>query len=117
MGQASALDIGSPNILGLIPIAYLHDAHKPKQKSFDNTPEGHQKLLKWLSQRSVQVHACLESTSTYGKAIAEALVSAEHVVSIVNPARVKGFAISELSRTKTDQVDAALIARFCLALT
>jgi len=38
------------------------------------------------------------------------------MVSIVNPARIKGFAQSELIRTKTDKMDAALIARFCLAL-
>ena len=37
-------------------------------------------------------------------------------VSVVNPARIKGFAKSELLRTKTDSVDAALIARFCAAI-
>jgi len=39
-----------------------------------------------------------------------------HTVSIVNPARIKGFAQSELLRTKNDKVDAGLIARFCLAM-
>ena len=37
-------------------------------------------------------------------------------MSVVNPARIKGFAKSELLRTKTDSVDAALIARFCAAI-
>ena len=37
-------------------------------------------------------------------------------VSIVNRARIKGFAKSELLRTKSDCVDAALIARFCAAI-
>jgi len=41
---------------------------------------------------------------------------AGHTVSIVNPARIKGFAQSELMRTKNDKVDAGLIARFCLAM-
>lgn len=101
---------------GTLQAALLLPDHKPKQRSFENTPVGHQKLLEWLAQHTEHVHACLEATSTYGEAIAAALVSAEHLVSIVNPARIKGFAISELSRTKTDRVDAALIARFCLAL-
>ena len=35
---------------------------------------------------------------------------------MVNPARLKGFAQSELTRNKTDKVDAALLARFCAAL-
>src|ERR1035437_7058202 len=37
-------------------------------------------------------------------------------LSIVNPARIKGFGQSELIRTKTDKIDAALIGRFCLAM-
>ncbi|WP_206208751.1 IS110 family transposase, partial [Vogesella mureinivorans] len=60
--------------------------------------------------------ACLEATSTYGEGVAEFLHSQGHTVSIVNPARIKGFAISELSRTKTDKADAQLILRFCIAL-
>ena len=48
--------------------------------------------------------------------MAEFLYQAGYQVSIVNPARIKGFAKSELLRTKTDSVDAALIARFCVAV-
>ena len=36
---------------------------------------------------------------------------------MVNPARIKGFAQSEQARNKTDKADAALLARFCAALT
>lgn len=50
------------------------------------------------------------------EALAEFLYGAGFFVSIVNPARIKGFAKSELLRTKTDSVDAALIARFCAAM-
>lgn len=38
------------------------------------------------------------------------------IVSIVNPLPIKSFGRSELSRTKTDSADAALIARFCAAM-
>ncbi|MEG3898294.1 MULTISPECIES: transposase [unclassified Microcoleus] len=44
------------------------------------------------------------------------MYEAGYQVSVVNPARIKGFAKSELLRTKTDSVDAALIARFCAAI-
>jgi len=63
-----------------------------------------------------KVHACLEATGNYGEDLAIYLHEAGHIVSIVNPARIKGFAQSELLRTKTDKLDAALIARFCLAM-
>jgi transposase len=41
------------------------------------------------------------------------LHAAGHVVSVVNPAAIKAYALSRLSRTKTDRVDASLIAGFC----
>ncbi len=50
------------------------------------------------------------------KILAFYLHDAGHTVSVVNPARIKGFAQSELLRTKTDKLDASLIARFCLAM-
>ena len=37
-------------------------------------------------------------------------------VSVVNPARVKGFSMSRLSRVKTDKADCELIAYFCQAM-
>lgn len=37
-------------------------------------------------------------------------------MSIVNPLAIKSFGQSELSRTKTDKADAALIARFCITM-
>ena len=61
------------------------------------------------------MHVCLEATGTYGEALAGYLFDAGLTVSIVNPAAVKAFAASRLTRTKTDKVDAELIARFCLA--
>ena len=55
------------------------------------------------------------ATGAYGEALALFLHQAGHTVSVVNPAAIKAFAASRLSRTKTDRVDAELIARFCLA--
>ena len=90
---------------------------KVKNKSFKNAPEGFEALALWLGKLDIQqVHACLEATGNYGEALAIYLYEANHTVSIVNPARIKGFAQSELIRTKTDKIDAGIIARFCLAM-
>ncbi len=59
------------------------------------------------------MHVCLEATGGWSEAVALPLHDAGHVVRIVNPARIKAFAQSELLRTTTDAVDAAPIARFC----
>jgi transposase len=91
---------------------------KWKNKAFTNNAEGFQKLTHWLEQLDVKhVHACMEATNVYGNALAEYLYDHNHKVSVVNPARIKGFAQSELLRTKNDKQDAALIARFCESLS
>ena len=84
------------------------------RKAFPNTPSGFALLTRWLGQHTTHaVHACLEATGTYGIALALYLHEQQHVVSLVNPAAIKAFAASRLTRSKTDRVDAALIARFC----
>ncbi len=90
---------------------------KLKHKVFTNNQEGFEALLAWLQKQNVvHVHVCLEASSTYGDELATSMHDAGHTVSIINPARIKGFARSELLRTKNDKVDSGLIARFCLAM-
>ncbi|HET9342944.1 MAG TPA: transposase [Candidatus Eremiobacteraceae bacterium] len=86
-------------------------------RSFPNNAKGFAQLHRWLKNRKVaRAHACMESTGAYGEALAIELHEHGHVVSIVNPARIKGFAQSEMARNKTDALDAGVIARFCKAL-
>jgi transposase len=81
---------------------------------FDNTPAGFAKLDHWLQRHAkLQPQVCLEATGIYGEDVAEYLVAHGYRVSVVNPLRIKGYAHSQLSRTKTDPVDARLIADFC----
>ncbi len=90
---------------------------KFKTKVFKNTAKGFATLSTWLSHHGIdRVHACMEATGRYGEALATCLAEAGHIVSVVNPAQIKGYAQSELTRTKTDQADAELIARFCQTL-
>lgn len=92
---------------------------KIKSKVFDNTPSGYTLLQQWLRTRGAtesHTHLCMEATGPYSEAVAIALVEAGWRVSIVNPARIKGFAQGELARNKTDRADAALLARFCAAM-
>src|SRR5215467_3522878 len=71
----------------------LLQTDRPAQGTFDNTPAGFKKLDGWLKKRRVkQVHACLEATGRYSEALAEHLHAAGHIVSVINPARLKAFA-------------------------
>jgi transposase len=89
---------------------------KRRQKSFPNTAGGHAALVTWLARHAAgPVHACLEATGTYGDGVATALYDVGHVVSLINPAAAKAFAQSQLRRSKTDGVDADVLADFCAA--
>jgi len=97
-------------------VCLIRTSGKLKHKIFPNHKAGFEQLLAWLSKQNVErVQACLEATGTYSEPLALYLHEAGHVVSLINPAAIKAFAGSRLSRTKTDRVDAELIARFCLA--
>jgi transposase len=101
-----------------LDIALLHHG-KIKNKVVDNDPAGHAQLIRWLEQHEATADnsvICLEATGPYSEAVALALSEAGWPVSVVNPARIKGFAQGELARNKTDRADAALLARFCLAM-
>ncbi len=82
---------------------------------FPNSAPGFAKLHNWVKRRldPTTVHACLEATGPYSEAIAEFLYGQGYRVSVLNPARIKGYAESQLRRNKTDRLDAALIADFC----
>jgi transposase len=89
---------------------------KLKHKVFPNTSTGFEQLTVWLSKQGVErLHACLEATGTYSEPLSLFLHETGHNVSLINPAAIKAFAASRLSRTKNDRVDAELIARFCQA--
>jgi transposase len=95
-------------------ICLSREAGRFRHKVFPNSPAGFSQLSVWLSKQKVErVHACLEATGTYGEALATHLHEAGHLVSVVNPAVIKAYGQSRLSRTKTDKADATLIAQFC----
>ncbi len=97
-------------------VCLIKENGKAKHKVFTNTTHGFEQLVVWLaSHQAGSLHVCLEATGSYGEALALYLFNAGYRVSVVNPAAVKAFAASRLTRTKTDKVDAELIARFCLA--
>ena len=94
--------------------AVLLQGDRTTSKMVTNSPTGISQLKTWLKNRkAAEVHVCLEATGGWSEDVAEALHDAGLTVSLVNPSRIKAFAQSELLRTKTDRVDAAMIARFC----
>lgn len=90
-------------------------AGKIRHKVVPNGPEGFKSLRVWLTKHGAEsAHVCMEATGIYWEAVALYLVGFEaFTVSAINPAQIKAFGASQLVRTKTDKVDASLIAQFC----
>ena len=92
---------------------------KFRHKVVDNTPAGFKALDTWLAKEgAAALQVCMEATGIYWEAVAEHLADRpETTVSVINPAQIKAFGASRMVRTKTDKVDAKLIAQFCAERT
>lgn len=85
---------------------------------FDNDTTGFAKLATWLAKHLAQtphtrLHACMEATGRYARALHRFLFEQGHTVSVVNPQRTCNFVKSRMARTKSDKADADAIAWFC----
>jgi transposase len=89
-----------------------------QHRQFANTTTGFRQFRAWMKGHPAsEVHVCMEATNVYWEALADTLFQAGYQISVVNPARIKGFAISQLQRNKTDKVDSGVVADFCARMT
>ena len=97
----------------------LHICVLPTQESFqvENNTKGFKQLSKKLSALNGSSLTVLESSGGYEQEVAYYLVAKEFEVSIVNPRKIKHFAIAIGRLAKTDSVDAQTIAFFAEKLT
>ena len=113
-GETSSVDVLGIDISKADFHGCLIQGNKQAKNSFPNAPAGYRRLRTWLRNRgSTKVHVCMEATGAYWMGLACALHEAGLEVSVINPARTVHFARSQLRRTKTDRVDAEMIAEFC----
>lgn len=86
-----------------------------RSKSVPNTAKGFKELIKWLGENGApahEVHAVMEGTGVYHENAAMALSDEGVGVSIANPAQVRDFARGLAIRTKNDEVDSLVLARY-----
>lgn len=98
-------------------VALLLPDSRLLQKSFPNTNQGFAALKTWVLTQAgkLRLHAVMEATGIYYEALALHLHTWIHTLSVVNPRQIKAYADSSLRRSKTDRVDACIIARFAAA--
>jgi transposase len=96
---------------------FLDVALAPSGQTFrvPNRPSGITTVLARLERSGVR-KVVLESIGSYGAHLVRALADAGFETGIVDPRRIKALRLAEGRRAKTDRLDAALIARFALAM-
>ena len=78
-------------------------------KSFPNTTSG---VRRFISSLPEDCHCVMEATGNYSMLLLYLLQQADITVSMENPQKIKHFARAMLSTTKTDEIDAKLIAMY-----
>jgi transposase len=98
-----------------IDVCLLTPDKKVLRTKVPNTPAGFRALLVWLHgiDRNA-LHACLEPTGVYSRPLAIYLHSHGIAVSQVNSFAVQCHGRSKNFRSKTDRIDAFLLADYCL---
>ena len=81
------------------------------RQTFPSTPQGHRQLVAWLRKHKVD-KAAMEASGGYERDWAKLLRQAGIEVRIVDPKRVRSFALSAGRLAKNDAIDAEMIAWF-----
>lgn len=110
-------DPGSDFIPCGIEISYLTvriALGRQPQRVFDNTPPGHQAVLRFIEQTAGlrRVRVGMEATGNYGLDLALTLHGAGVAVMVANPRAVRHFAIADMRRSKTDRLDAEVLRQY-----
>ncbi len=100
------IDIGAKSVV----VSVRRAGRTLTTQEFRQTPEGHQALCKKLGRRVACV--VLEATGIYYLDLAVALCRAGLPVAVINPRSFHHFAQLKLNNSKTDPVDAALLAEY-----
>lgn len=97
-----------------LDVAVMDEAQHTAYIQVPNDSDGYAQLKRYLTKHGAAGSpVCLEATGRYSEGVADYMYAAGYRVSVVNPARIKGYATGQLRRNKTDKLDARLIADFC----
>ena len=77
-----------------------------------NSTDGFENLINWIKTKRIRkIAISMEATGIYYEQVAEYL-SVLYTVYVINPLKIKEYAKSQFSHTKTDKADSKLIAEF-----
>lgn len=108
----------TPSTIGVDISKEFLDVHRlpdGEARRFKNSKAGYKMLVRWLSETPVE-RIVYEPTGPYHRGFEQALAKAGQPLVKVNPRQARRFAEATGKLAKTDQADAAMLARMGLAL-
>lgn len=103
------IDVGHKELVAVVRVK----GKNQKPKRFGNDSEGHVRLVEWLRKKGAPLQICMEATGIYHFDAAVALSQAEGLeLMVINPKAARRFGEALMTRTKTDPVDAGVLAEF-----
>ena len=94
------------------------EEHISKSETFKNNITGFRKFLKWVISKKVSeslpIIFVMEVTGVYHERLSHFLYEKGHQVVIVLPNKMRNYAKSLETKSKTDPIDAMVITRFGL---
>jgi len=96
----------------LVVVMSANDKQR-KAQTFENTAEGHLALCRVLHKRPGESRVCMEATGVYHFDLAVLLSRSDAIkVMVINPKAAHSFAKALMKRSKTDNVDASVLASY-----
>ncbi len=104
------IDVGHKELVVVVSVK----GKARKAKTFKNTASGFKMIIQLLSKLKGDVKVCFEATGVYHFDLAVALSKAENIeVMVINPKVSNNFAKVLMKRSKTDAIDAEILAIYC----
>jgi len=99
-----------------LEIVIRKNKRSQKSKTFENSSEGHVKLIQFLIQKKIEL-VCLEATGSYHLDVAILIAETESLkIMVINPKSANNFAKAIMQRTKTDATDAEMLAQYAVRM-
>lgn len=96
-----------------IDVCIHQESKNARHKQFSNTVAGHTQLINWITQESAIVRVVIEATGNYSIDLALVLDGCSSIeLMVANPSATRQFARAQMRRSKTDRVDADMLADF-----
>lgn len=96
-----------------IDVSLHQENRSPRRKQFFNTAAGHIQLINWIIRPCALVRVVIEATGNYSVDLALALDACSSIeLMVANPSATRQFARAQMRRSKTDRVDADMLADF-----